>query len=566
MQTKSDAQLLRDYATRGAEAAFTELVHRHTSLVYSAALRQVDSPEAAAEIAQNVFLGLARDARALTPRLAPEASLAGWLCRSARNLSLNFRRDEFRRHARERQVMQELISIPDDAPDWERLRRVLDDAMSELSETDYDALVLRFYQNQDFRNVGAALGVSDDTAQKRVARALEKLRELLSRHGIRTTAAALSVVITANAVQAAPLGLALTISSAALAGAAISTSTIIAATKTIAMTTLQKTLVTATVAVLAGAGFYEARQAAQLREQNQSLQQQRALLAEQNQQLRQEHDNALSKLANVEQQTTPSPESATELLKLRAEVTRLKGSERELAHLKAATAATGNGTAIDAALKSWAIRATQLKQRLELIPEKGIPELHLLTEKDWFDAIKNTKRLETDADYRKALSNLRNNAKNTFGDLTREAIKKYAEANNGMLPGELSQLKPYYETPVTDAMLARYALQQSGKLADTPPNEYLVAEKAAPVDDEFDSHYEFSINGTRSSSVNDPGDIVLLGLEQFAKAHNGNLPADASQLRPYLPQPLDQAKVQEILVQIPSGVTTMEQLKAAGPK
>ena len=165
MQTKSDTQLLRDYATRGMDAAFTELVHRHTNLVYSAALRQVGSPEAAAEIAQNVFLGLARGAQALVPRLAEEASLAGWLCRSSRNLSLNFRRDEFRRQSRQRTVMEQLVTTSDDAPNWERLCRVLDDAMAELTEADYDLLVLRFYKSLDYRAVGAAMDLSDDTAQ-----------------------------------------------------------------------------------------------------------------------------------------------------------------------------------------------------------------------------------------------------------------------------------------------------------------------------------------------------------------------------------------------------------------
>ena len=82
MQSKSDAQLLRDYAERGAEAASSELVRRHTNLVYSATLRQVESPDTAAEVAQGVFLGLTRGARSLAPRFAPEASLAGWLCRS----------------------------------------------------------------------------------------------------------------------------------------------------------------------------------------------------------------------------------------------------------------------------------------------------------------------------------------------------------------------------------------------------------------------------------------------------------------------------------------------------
>src|SRR5262245_26182879 len=134
MQPRSDAQLLREYAGQGDESAFAEIVQRHTNLVYSAALRQVDSPAVAAEIAQNVFIGLARAAQALSGRMAAEASLAGWLCRSARNLSLNHRRDEFRRNTRERQAMEQFFSTPDAAPDWERLRPVLDEAMSELSE------------------------------------------------------------------------------------------------------------------------------------------------------------------------------------------------------------------------------------------------------------------------------------------------------------------------------------------------------------------------------------------------------------------------------------------------
>src|SRR2546421_2831338 len=82
MQPKSDAQLLREYAEHGAEAAFAEIVARHTNLVYSAALRQVDSPDIAAEVAQSAFIGLARGARSLSRKLADSASLPAWLCRS----------------------------------------------------------------------------------------------------------------------------------------------------------------------------------------------------------------------------------------------------------------------------------------------------------------------------------------------------------------------------------------------------------------------------------------------------------------------------------------------------
>ena len=338
MQALSDAQLFRDYAQQGTETAFAELVQRHANLVYSAALRQVESPDAAADIAQAAFISLARGAKSLAPTLPAEASLAGWLCRCTRNLCLNYRRDEFRRQKRERHAMEQILATPDAAPDWERLRGVLDDSMSELDEADYDALVLRYYQNQDFRAVGAAIGVSDDTAQKRVSRALEKLRELLAQRGVRTPAAALAGVISANAVQSAPPGLAAMVSTAAvLAGATASTPTAIAAATAIAMTTLQKTLVITTVAVLAGAGIYETRQAAQLREQNQTLKQQQSSFDAEMARLRSENQRWSNRVAQATDQRQLAQEQLNELLRLRSQSGQAQSAIRELARAKPAT-------------------------------------------------------------------------------------------------------------------------------------------------------------------------------------------------------------------------------------
>ena len=106
------------------------------------------------------------------------------------------------------------------------------------------------------REVGAALGTREDAAGKRVNRAIESLREFFAKRGVTVGASGLGVIISTNAVQAAPVGLAATISSAiALAGTTITTTATATATKAIAMTTLQKTLVAATVAVLAATEF-----------------------------------------------------------------------------------------------------------------------------------------------------------------------------------------------------------------------------------------------------------------------------------------------------------------------
>ncbi len=324
MQPRSDAQLLLEYAENGTETAFSEIVTRHTSLVYSCALRQVGSPDIAAEIAQKVFVGLARGARGLLDKLDRSASLAGWLCRTTRNLSLNHRRDEFRRQSRERQAMETLNPVSETAVDWENLRPVLDEAMSALDEPDYDALVMRFYQNQDLRAVGLALGVSDDTAQKRVSRALDKLRELLQRRGIATGAGALSAVLASNAVQAAPAGLAATISAAALAA----TTATLLTHATMNWITLKSAAAIAVAAATAGTGayFWQQNQISTLRNEN-------AGLATQRDSLTKERDDAL---AVATKNAAPGDLSSEkeELLRLRGEVGALRRQTNELSSLR----------------------------------------------------------------------------------------------------------------------------------------------------------------------------------------------------------------------------------------
>ena len=329
MHAKSDTELLREYGEHGAESAFTEIVKRHTNLVYSSALRQVNSPDTAADVAQTVFVSLAQGACSLWPRLQQDASLAGWLCRSARNVSLNLRRNEFRRRSREKLAMEQLNPIFGTNPDWDQLSPILDEIMSELPEPDYDALVMRFFKDQDLVSVGRALGVSDDAAQKRVSRALDKLRDLLSQRGITATAAALAVLLSANAVQAAPIGLAATISSAAtLAGTTVAATA--TALKAIAMTTLQKTLiVTIIVAGIATPLVIQHRAQVKLREESQSLRQQVDQLAP----LGAENERLSKLLAEARQSKPPASQPTRELLRLRGEVGRLRQQNQDLAKL-----------------------------------------------------------------------------------------------------------------------------------------------------------------------------------------------------------------------------------------
>ena len=134
---------------------------------------------------------------------------------------------------------------------WPRIAPLLDSAVANLSESDREAIVLRYYEGKTLREVGAALSASEDAAEKRVARALDKLRAFFVKRGITVGATGLAAIITANAVHAAPEGLAATVSTAALVGTPVAAASIITTTtKAIAMTILQKQLTATIVAAL----------------------------------------------------------------------------------------------------------------------------------------------------------------------------------------------------------------------------------------------------------------------------------------------------------------------------
>lgn len=278
MQPTDDSVLLRQYAENHSDDAFAALVARHVNLVYSVAVRCVGHPHQAEEVSQAVFVLLAKKAG----QLGHYKALSSWLFQTTRLTASNFIRGESRRHRREQEAhMQSVLNEPG-SDIWPRIAPLLDDAVAGLNEKDRQAIVLRFYEGRNLREVGAALGASEDAAEKRVSRAVEKLRTFFAKRGVTVCASGLAVVIATNAVQAAPIGLAVTISTAAaLAVTTFITTATATATKAIAMTTLQKTLITAALVASVGTGIYEARQASILRSQVQALRQQQAALSEQ---------------------------------------------------------------------------------------------------------------------------------------------------------------------------------------------------------------------------------------------------------------------------------------------
>lgn len=309
MQDLSDQALLRDYAANRSEAAFAELVRRYVDLVYSVARRMTGDEDEARDVTQSVFVALARAAA----KLRRHPVLAGWLHCTSRNLAANAVRGDVRRRAREQQaaLMNEISSQEPEAL-WEQIAPLLDAALAELNQSDRDAVLLRYFQNKSVREVGKVLGASESAAQKRVNRAVERLRQIMVRNGIGTTASGLTVAIANGAVKAAPAGLAAIVSATALQAIPITTTTV--------MATFQKILATAGVAAMIGMGFY----AFQLRSEIDLLRQQQSALSAQLEQARRDRDDALRRLAFQAQANDKYQAGSHELARLRAEVARLR--------------------------------------------------------------------------------------------------------------------------------------------------------------------------------------------------------------------------------------------------
>jgi len=225
MDGTPDSTLLNRYLRDADEAAFEELVQRHCTLVWATAHRVCRNPDAARDITQTVFCLLVRKAS----RLAPGTVLAGWLHRTAWLEAVKQIRNEARRTDRERTAMNDL-DPQGDAVELDRaaivFQPLLDQALADLSDDDRHAVILRYLSGRSLAEIGSELGTNEDAAQKRVSRALEKLRGWFRQRGVSAGEGVVAAALGLAGTQAAPAGLATSVSAAALAGGGVTAATL----------------------------------------------------------------------------------------------------------------------------------------------------------------------------------------------------------------------------------------------------------------------------------------------------------------------------------------------------
>jgi hypothetical protein len=319
-----------------------------------------------------------------------------------------------------------------------------------------------------------------------------------------------------------------------------------------ALMTTSKKIVVLTALIAAACGvFSEIRLVARHDEQLKTQRKKAELLIAEIQQARAERDDAKQAIASAQQNAAAASTDTT------------------------AKEASAN-SAPDAGAKIWLARLQYLKQQLALHPEQQIPELKLLTDKDWLQ-IAQSAQLGNNDQILAAFADLRATAKTTFANQVRATLKKFTQASGGELPTDTAQLSAFGDPPLDTAMLARYTMARTGKVDSI--NEMLVVEKSPDNATPAEGRLSVSLSGLQTetmSAVMPPGfpapsqarsgaaaptdgfvDVtpalsqeiqqeLAQATEAYVRAHNGNMPAQLGpeDLRPYAKDP---AKIDEFL-------------------
>ncbi|HUT31345.1 MAG TPA: sigma-70 family RNA polymerase sigma factor [Sedimentisphaerales bacterium] len=249
----NDIILLRRFSQSGDAEAFSEVVRRHAGLVYGAGLRVLEDRSRAADVVQETFLELVRDAGSIS------GSVAGWLHRVATRKALDVVRREGRRRRREEKYAAQKTQGTEE---WGQISLHVDEALDELDEELKQILIAHFLAGRTTSDIAGTRGISQATVSRRIESGVGELRKRLHRRGVIVAAAALGSLLAQNAAEAAPAAVLQELGKIALvgaeaagtSGAAAASGTAAKAATTAVMTGVKAKIIAAAAVAAVGVG------------------------------------------------------------------------------------------------------------------------------------------------------------------------------------------------------------------------------------------------------------------------------------------------------------------------
>lgn len=236
----------------------------------------------------------------------------------------------------------------------------------------------------------------------------------------------------------------------------------------------------------------------------------------------------------------------------------LAATQKEIVALGQEDGGGGDGPQLAIKIEStaWLARLRGLRNILTQRPELGIPELNLLSDREWLLAAKDA-QLDTPENVRKSLAELRGLAKGKFTGYLSIALRKFLAASGGQLPLTVDGLAPYFDEPVAPAIFPRYELLRTGSVNDLPDKRVTVIREKTSVDEDYDGRYGVDANAVRKGGGNDArawiddpdgyDGMIRRAQADYARANNGAKAAGVEQLAPYIYPPLSPAKLQKLV-------------------
>lgn len=212
-----DDQLLRR-AAGGEREAIDAIIRSYANLVHGIAMRQIDDAQTAADISQAVFIIFVQKIRSIRHA----GALPGWFLRTTQFAVRDAKRAAIRRRFHEHQAARPEPIMDSPIPEQDSNLKLIDEGIASLNRTDGNLILMRYFQNRQVDAIASSIGISEQTARKRITRAIERLRRFFADRGAAITVAGVTGLLSSAASQSAPAAVVEACVSAA-AGAGIST-------------------------------------------------------------------------------------------------------------------------------------------------------------------------------------------------------------------------------------------------------------------------------------------------------------------------------------------------------